>query len=310
MTYIHVFDVSYDHDENNAQFINEKTELTLPDLGVFPATDALAYNEEFGTPLSYNAYLLQLEHIQQQQQDNLPSMTPPELDADDSHDVMFSTAAIHAPINDPATWSSLFDEIPTEVPQLTSDLPLESAPVISMSLSNVYARMDKDKEGNSDSSSNEGAAQQNYTTKPSVETGTLAAGPLPPMEVGFDSLLKTEFEPIVHSSATDSSLSTPVPEAVFKTPCSNDPKADADGASKCGGELSEQEKNSLKRARNTMAARRSRARRLEKFSELERKCEILTIRNQELESEVMQLRFLLEKATNSSRRCMSNMPPL
>lgn len=51
---------------------------------------------------------------------------------------------------------------------------------------------------------------------------------------------------------------------------------------------------SMKRARNTEAARRSRARKMERMSQLEEKVEVLLSRNSELEAEVSRLRSLLQ----------------
>lgn len=56
-----------------------------------------------------------------------------------------------------------------------------------------------------------------------------------------------------------------------------------------------QEKAILKRARNTEAARRSRARKTERLQELEKKCSELTIRNRDLEMEVLRLRLLMAR---------------
>ncbi|CDK24508.1 unnamed protein product [Kuraishia capsulata CBS 1993] len=51
----------------------------------------------------------------------------------------------------------------------------------------------------------------------------------------------------------------------------------------------------VKRARNTEAARRSRARKMERMSQLEDKCEELVARNSALEAEVARLRLLLHQ---------------
>ncbi|CAN6597665.1 hypothetical protein TRVA0_001S04610 [Trichomonascus vanleenenianus] len=56
-----------------------------------------------------------------------------------------------------------------------------------------------------------------------------------------------------------------------------------------------EEKAMLKRARNTEAARRSRARKTERLNELEVKCKHLTDRNKELELEVLRLKLLMAK---------------
>lgn len=54
----------------------------------------------------------------------------------------------------------------------------------------------------------------------------------------------------------------------------------------------------VKRARNTEAARRSRARKMERMNQLEDKVEVLLKRNEELESEVERLRSLLGEKSN------------
>lgn len=56
---------------------------------------------------------------------------------------------------------------------------------------------------------------------------------------------------------------------------------------------------SQKRARNTEAARRSRARKMERMNQLEDKVEILVSKNSALENEVLRLRALLQKSGQS-----------
>jgi hypothetical protein len=58
-------------------------------------------------------------------------------------------------------------------------------------------------------------------------------------------------------------------------------------------ELTGEEKKMQKRARNTLAARRSRARKMERMVDLEQRCAILTAKNHELEIEILRLRLLL-----------------
>lgn len=57
-----------------------------------------------------------------------------------------------------------------------------------------------------------------------------------------------------------------------------------------------EEKALMKRARNTEAARRSRARKSERLSDLEKRCEHLSQRNQYLEMEILRLRLLMAKS--------------
>ncbi|CCH43159.1 General control protein [Wickerhamomyces ciferrii] len=56
---------------------------------------------------------------------------------------------------------------------------------------------------------------------------------------------------------------------------------------------------SQKRARNTEAARRSRARKMERMNQLEDKVEILVSKNSQLENEVLRLRSLLQQSGQS-----------
>lgn len=58
----------------------------------------------------------------------------------------------------------------------------------------------------------------------------------------------------------------------------------------------------LKRARNTEAARRSRARKLQRMSQLEDRVEELLARNSELEMEIISLKSLLNKQINKQDR--------
>lgn len=318
MAYIHVYDNLYDNEETDNSIHDSNKVAPLANLGAFaPNSTTVMYDEDFGTPLAKNtakSYPVIAA---------TPLMTPPCLEMDDSLLLMQrqlpSSDAMYASLKDPFTWSSLFDESPTEVPQLTSDLPHEivrPVPHISMSLSDVYARLDKQRTNSTEGASStdeEAKPEPNYDTKPIVSAPCAT-------ENTFEPLLKTEFEtfnsiapvPVAPHSVQEAHLDAKFDTSPSASEISSCRSSNTSGNVGTGSEskLTEEERSSLKRARNTMAARRSRARRVEKLADLERKCQFLTARNQELESEVYRLRYLLERSTHHSTRCMGGMPPL